>query len=349
MNTLLITGGCGFIGSNFIGYMLEKNGSCHIANLDKLTYAGNPENLRNVESNPRYSFFLGDICDQNLVEQIFVEHSPNVVINFAAESHVDRSIGKPDDFIRTDVFGVFTLLEVAKKHSVDLFIQVSTDEVYGSIENGSFRESDTLMPSSPYSASKAGGDRLAYAYYVTYKLPVIITRASNNFGPYQYPEKLISLFVTNALEDQPLPLYGDGKNVRDWLYVKDHCLAIDFLMSKGSPGEVYNIGGGNERQNIEITQKILQYLGKPESLITYVEDRKGHDQRYSLDCSKLKSLGWSPEYDFDSALKETVGWYQENKEWWCKIKSGEFLEFYKNQYRIDVQVNRKSIVKGEIE
>jgi len=336
MTTYLITGGCGFIGSNYIRYKLETDESCSVVNLDKLTYAGNPENLKDIEPNPRYFFFKGDICSQNQVQRIFEEYSPNVVINFAAESHVDRSIGKPDDFIRTDVYGVFVLLETAKKHGIDLFIQISTDEVYGSIENGSFRESDPLIPSSPYSASKAGGDRLAYSYYVTYQLPVIITRASNNFGPYQYPEKLISLFVTNALEDLHLPLYGDGKNIRDWLYVKDHCSAIDFLLSKGSLGEVYNIGGGNERENIEITQRILQYLGKSEDLIKYVEDRKGHDRRYSLDCSNLRSLGWNPEHDFDTALMETVKWYQENEEWWRKIKSGDFLEFYKNQYRIDV-------------
>ena len=334
--TYLVTGGCGFIGCNFIRYTLEKNRSCRIVNLDKLTYAGNPDNLKDLESDSRYFFFKGDICNQNQVETIFEEYSPDVVINFAAESHVDRSIGKPDDFIRTDVFGVFILLEAARKYGIDLFIQISTDEVYGSIEDGSFKESDTLEPSSPYSASKAGGDRLAFSYYVTYQLPVIITRASNNFGPYQYPEKLISLFVTNALEDQLLPLYGDGKNVRDWLYVKDFCSAIDFLMLKGKLGEVYNIGGGNERQNIEITQKILSFLGKPGDLIKYVTDRKGHDRRYSLDCSKLRSQGWSPEHNFDMALEETVKWYQENEEWWQKIKSGEFLEFYKRQYEIDM-------------
>lgn len=337
MTTYLITGGCGFIGSNFIRYMFEKNDSCRIVNLDKLTYAGNPENLADFQSHPNYHFFRGDICDKDQVEQIFVDFRPDGVINFAAESHVDRSIGKPDDFIKTDIFGVFVLLEAARKHGTGLFLQISTDEVYGSIEKGSFRESDPLMPSSPYSASKAGGDRLAYSYFVTYKLPVVITRASNNFGPYQYPEKLIPLFVTNALDDQPLPLYGDGKNVRDWLYVRDHCAALDFLSEKGIPGETYNIAGGNERQNIDITLGVLKYLKKPESLIHYVEDRKGHDRRYSVDCSRLLSLGWSPEHDFESALEETVTWYQGNQLWWRRIKTGKFLDYYRSQYKIQVQ------------
>ena len=336
MNTYMITGGCGFIGSNFIRYVLEEDPSCRLVNLDKLTYAGNPDNLKDVEDDSRYHFFLRDICDQRRVDEIFNEFAPDVVINFAAESHVDRSIGKPDDFIRTDVFGVFVLLEAAKRHGVELFIQISTDEVYGSIEEGSFKESDPLIPSSPYSASKAGGERLAYSYFVTYKLPVVITRASNNFGRYQYPEKLIPLFITNALEDQPLPLYGDGKNVRDWLYVQDHCLAINFLIRHGEPGTVYNIGGGNERQNIEITHLILESLGKPKSLIRYVEDRKGHDRRYSLDCSNIRRLGWEPEHDFEMALRETAVWYQENVNWWKRIKSGEFLEYYKSHYKLEV-------------
>lgn len=339
MTTYLITGGCGFIGSNFIRYLLEKDSDrseCRIVNLDKLTYAGNPENLKDVESDRRYHFCHGDICDGDQVEEIFGDYAPEVIINFAAESHVDRSIGKPDDFIRTDVFGVFVLLEAAKTHGIDLFVQISTDEVYGSIQNGSFRESDPLLPGSPYSASKAGGDRLAFSYFVTYKLPVVITRASNNFGPYQYPEKLIPLFVTNALDDKPLPLYGDGKNVRDWLYVLDHCSALDFLMARGTPGEVYNIGGGNERQNLDITLKILNYLRKPDTLIRHVEERKGHDRRYSLDCSKLTSLGWSPGFDFRRALEKTVDWYRANESWWRRIKSGEFLEYYESQYGDDI-------------
>ncbi|MBL7046485.1 MAG: dTDP-glucose 4,6-dehydratase [Candidatus Marinimicrobia bacterium] len=332
--TYLITGGCGFIGTNFIRYLFEKDDSCKIINLDKLTYAGNPENLRDVEKNSGYHFVRGDICDEKVVDEIFRSYNPDIVVNFAAESHVDRSIGKPDDFIKTDIFGVFVLLEAAKKYGVELFIQISTDEVYGSIEDGAFRESDPLLPSSPYSASKAGGDRLAYSYFVTYKLPVIITRASNNFGPYQYPEKLIPLFVTNAIDGQQLPLYGDGKNVRDWIYVRDHCSAIDFLAKHGKLGETYNIGGGNEKENIEITNLILKHLKKSETLIRYVEDRKGHDLRYALDCDKLHTLGWSPGYTFEDALAETIDWYRENESWWRPLKSGEFLEYYKSHYKL---------------
>ncbi|MAG21023.1 MAG: dTDP-glucose 4,6-dehydratase [Candidatus Marinimicrobia bacterium] len=336
MTTYLITGGCGFIGSNFIRYLMASDRSSRIVNLDKLTYAGNPENLKDLEDNSRYHFVHGDICDSALIEGVFNDFSPDVVINFAAESHVDRSIGKPDDFIRTDVFGVFVLLGAAKDHGIDLFLQISTDEVYGSIEDGSFRETDSLMPSSPYSASKAGGDRLAYSYFVTYKIPVIVTRASNNFGPYQYPEKLIPLFVTNALENELLPLYGKGDNVRDWIYVIDHCSAIDFLLKKGEPGETYNVGGGNERQNVEITRLILEHLDKPASLIRYVNDRKGHDQRYSLNCDKIKSMGWEPQHSFEAALEETVVWYKNNEAWWKRLKSGEFLEFYKSYYGLEL-------------
>ena len=331
--TYLITGGCGFIGTNFIRYLFEKDDSCKIINLDKLTYAGNPENLRDVEKNSSYHFVHGDICDEKVVDEIFRSYNPDIVVNFAAESHVDRSIGKPDDFIKTDIFGVFVLLEAAKKYGVELFIQISTDEVYGSIEDGAFRESDPLLPSSPYSASKAGGDRLAYSYFVTYKLPVIITRASNNFGPYQYPEKLIPLFVTNAIDGQQLPLYGDGKNVRDWIYVRDHCSAIDFLIQHGKLGETYNIGGGNEKENIEITNLILKHLKKSETLIRYVDDRKGHDLRYALDCDKLHTLGWSPGFTFEDALSETIDWYRDYESWWRPLKSGEFLEFYRKHYK----------------
>ena len=277
MKIYLVTGGSGFIGSNFVRYMLQNDPDCHVLNLDKLTYAGNPANLSDIELDDRYTFIHGDICDRNVVWDIFRKHSPQVLINFAAETHVDRSIGSPDDFIKTDVFGVFTLLEASKEFGVDLFLQISTDEVYGSIAEGSFSEGDPLLPSSPYSASKTGGDRLAYSYYVTYNLPVIITRASNNYGPFQYPEKLISLFVTNALEDRHLPVYGDGKNVRDWLYVSDHCSAIHFIIENGELGEVYNVGGGNELQNIHITHQILELLGKSTGLIKFVEDRKGHD------------------------------------------------------------------------
>ncbi len=334
MKTYLVTGGSGFIGSNFVRQMLQNDTNCHIVNLDKLTYAGNPANLVDIEMDERYSFVHGDICDTDVVRQIFHQHKPQIIINFAAETHVDRSIGSPDDFIKTDVFGVFTLLEASKEFGVDLFLQISTDEVYGSIAEGSFCEGDPLLPSSPYSASKAGGDRLAYSYYVTYNLPVIITRASNNYGPFQYPEKLISLFVTNALEDRDLPVYGDGKNVRDWLYVSDHCSAVHFIIENGKLGEVYNVGGGNELQNIHITHQILEQLGKSADLIKFVEDRKGHDLRYSLDCSKLNQLGWMPEHSFDEALAETIQWYQSNEAWWAPIKSGEFREYYKSHYNM---------------
>ncbi|RMD92685.1 MAG: dTDP-glucose 4,6-dehydratase [Calditrichaeota bacterium] len=331
MKTFLVTGGAGFIGSNFIRYLLKKYRDVKIINLDKLTYAGNPDNLRDVENDPRYEFIKGDICDENLVHKIMPR--VDVVVNFAAESHVDRSIGAPDEFIKTDIFGAFVLLEAARKNKIERFIQISTDEVYGSIENGSFKETDTLMPSSPYSASKAGADRLAYSYFVTYNLPVQITRCSNNFGPYHYPEKLIPLFITNALEDKPLPVYGDGKNVRDWIYVEDHCEAIDFIYQHGKVGEVYNIGGGNEKTNLEITEYILKKLEKPKELITFVPDRLGHDRRYSLDCSKLHKLGWRPKHRFEEALDKTIQWYIENRWWWEKIKSGEFLEYYKKQYK----------------
>jgi len=258
------------------------------------------------------------------------------VVNFAAESHVDRSIGAPDDFIKTDIYGTFVLLECARKYAIKKFIQISTDEVYGSIDQGSFIETDPLMPSSPYSASKAGADRLAYSYQVTYHLPVVITRCSNNFGPCQYPEKLIPLFVTNAIEDKKLPLYGDGKNIRDWIYVTDHCDAIDFVLNYGTDGDVYNIGGGNERNNLEITQLILHALGKSTDLINYVKDRPGHDRRYSLDCTKLAALGWKPKFTFDEAMSLTVAWYKNNRWWWEKIKSGEYLEYYKKHYGVEV-------------
>jgi dTDP-glucose 4,6-dehydratase len=334
LRKLLVTGGAGFIGSNFIQYMLGKYNDVEIVNLDKLTYAGNLDNLRDVEKNPRYRFVRGDVCDTELVCGLI--EGMDAVVHFAAESHVDRSIGRPDDFIRTDIFGTFVLLEASRKHGVQRFIQISTDEVYGSIDDGLFRETDPLMPSSPYAASKAGADRLAYSYWVTYKLPVVIPRSSNNFGPYQYPEKLISLFVTNAIDDKSLPIYGDGKNIRDWLYVIDNCEAIDLVMNRGKDGEVYNIGGGNERTNLEITEMILKELGKPESLKTFVKDREGHDHRYALDTKKVHQLGWKPKYSFEDAMRETVGWYKDNRWWWEKLKSGEYLEYYKQHYKRDL-------------
>lgn len=316
---LLVTGGCGFIGSNFIRCMFESHPGASITNVDKLTYAGNPENLRDVEGANDYTFVQGDICDGALVDRIIAQGFDSV-LNFAAESHVDRSITGPREFIQTDVFGTFTLLEACRKHGVGRFVQISTDEVYGSVEDGSFTEDSPVAPSSPYSASKAAGDMLVGSYYVTYGMEAIITRSSNNFGPYQYPEKLMPLFITNALSDLKLPLYGDGLNVRDWLFVTDNCRAIDLVLEKGGPGEVYNIGGGQEKTNIEITRAILSILGKPESLIEFVDDRPGHDRRYSLDFSKVCRLGFEPGRDFESMLEETVRWYVENRPWWEPLK-----------------------------
>jgi len=331
MKRYLVTGGAGFIGSNYIRYMLKKHRDVEIINLDKLTYAGNPDNLKDIQADSRYKFIKGDICDEVLVNKIMTEI--DFVVNFAAESHVDRSIGAPDDFIRTDVFGTFVLLEAARTNKIEKFIQISTDEVYGSIDKGSFTENDPLMPSSPYSASKTGADRLAFSYFVTYDLPVIITRCSNNFGPFHYPEKLIPLFVTNAIENKNLPIYGDGKNVRDWIYVEDHCDGVDFVCQNGRLGEVYNIGGGNERTNLEITDRILKKLEKPQSLMTFVKDRLGHDRRYSVDCSKIADLGWQPKHNFEEALDKTISWFMENNWWWKKLKNGEYMEYYKQQYK----------------
>jgi dTDP-glucose 4,6-dehydratase len=336
----LVTGGAGFIGSNFIRFLFSKYGEdAQVVNLDKLTYAGIRENLAEYEGKKNYRFLHGDIAKPADVAEAYrgVDGSGvDVVVNFAAETHVDRSLMEAGTFIETDVHGVLVLLEEARKHAPRLkrFIQISTDEVYGSIERGSFRESDPLSPRNPYSASKAGGDRMAYAYGQTYELPVIVTRASNNFGPWQYPEKLIPLFVTNAIDDLPLPLYGDGRNVRDWLYVDDHCAAIDFLIERGQNGETYNIGGGNERENREITHMILQALDKPESLIRHVGDRQGHDRRYSLDSSKLAAAGFRCDTDFDEALRRTIDWYRANEPWWRAIKerSAEFRAYYEKQY-----------------
>lgn len=333
MRRFLVTGGAGFIGSNFIHYLLRKYPDIEIVNLDKLTYAGNLDNLKDVEQDPRYRFVKGDICDQQLVEPLVKE--ADVVVNFAAESHVDRSIGKPDDFIQTDIFGTFVLLEAAREYGLERFVQISTDEVYGSTLGESFKETDPLMPSSPYSASKAGADRLAFSYYVTYNLPVVITRCSNNFGPYQFPEKLIPLYVTNAIENKKLPIYGDGQNVRDWIYVEDHCNAIDLVTEKGKNGEVYNIGAGNEKTNLEITEYILQKLEKPKDLMVFVKDRLGHDRRYSLNWDKMKSLGWTPSRTFEEAMDQTIDWYLANRWWWEKLKSGEYLEYYKEHYKLD--------------
>jgi len=336
----LVTGGAGFIGSNFIRFLFRKYGdAAQVVNLDKLTYAGVRENLADFEGKSNYRFVHGDIANPADAAEAYrgIEGGGvEVVVNFAAETHVDRSLMEAGSFIQTDILGVLVLLEEARKHAPNLkrFVQISTDEVYGSIEKGSFAETDVLNPRNPYSASKAGGDRMAYAYAQTYGLPVIITRASNNFGPWQYPEKLIPLFVTNAIDNLPLPLYGDGKNVRDWLFVDDHCAAIDFLIERGTNCEVYNVGGGNERENGDITRKILQILGKSESLIKPVADRPGHDRRYSLDTKKLERLGFRCDTNFDEALQRTVRWYVDNQPWWRTIKerSAEFREYYQRQY-----------------
>ena len=317
---ILVTGGSGFIGSNFIRYMLNEHPDDAIINLDKLTYAGNPDNLIDIENNPNYSFVRGDICDRNLVDRLMQEQQISQVIHFAAETHVDRSIMDGSAFVRTNLLGTHTLLDSALCRGIDRFIHISTDEVYGSTIEGSFKETDVLNPSSPYSSSKAGSDLLARSYYVTHDLPVIITRCTNNFGPYQYPEKLIPLFITNLLEDEKVPVYGTGQNVRDWIYVLDHCRAIDFILRHGGVGEIYNIGGGAERTNLEITENILEILGKDDSMIEHVKDRPGHDFRYSLDCSKLKDVGWVPKYNFGDALEKTIGWYIENEWWWKKLK-----------------------------
>ena len=319
--SLMVTGGAGFIGSNFIHYLLHSYNDIEIINFDKLTYAGNLDNLKDVEQDSRYHFLKADICDKTLVKQTIQEFGVDEIVNFAAESHVDRSITSPDVFIKTDVFGSFTLLEASRKFDIQRYVQISTDEVYGSISKGSFTEEDTLHPSSPYSASKASADLLVHSYFITYGLPVVITRSSNNFGPFQYPEKLIPLFVIKALHDESLPVYGNGLQVRDWLYVMDNCKGIDLVRSKGKTGAVYNIGGDNEHPNMQIIKIILNGLGKPESLIEHVEDRLGHDRRYSIDSTKIKKLGWKPEKskDFEAALRETICWYKKNAWWWQNI------------------------------
>jgi dTDP-glucose 4,6-dehydratase len=331
MTRVLVTGGAGFIGSHFLKYALRHHPDWHIVNLDKLSYAGNVDNLTDLPHPKRHEFVRGDIADHELVAGLW-KKGFDIVVNFAAETHVDRSILWADDFIKTDVLGTFTLLEAARQFGVKRFIQISTDEVYGSIESGSFTEDSALNPRNPYSASKAGADRLAYAYFATHNVPVIVTRCSNNFGPNQHPEKFIPLFITNALEDKSLPLYGDGRYVRDWIYVEDHCAAIDFLIARGKIGETYNIAGGNEVENTAIARQICRHLGKPESLIQFVKDRPGHDRRYSLDAGKLAWLGWKPQRGFSEALDATIQWYVENESWWRKIKAGEFTGYYAQQY-----------------
>ena len=328
---LVVTGGAGFIGSNFVRFMLRRYDDLEVVNLDKLTYAGNLDNLRDVEDDPRYTFVRGDICDASVVRTAL--QGADAVVNFAAETHVDRSISGPQDFISTDVLGTHTLLEAVRELGVGRYLQISTDEVYGSTESGSFTEESDLDPSSPYSASKAGGDLLVLAYHRTFGTPVLITRSSNNYGAYQYPEKIIPLFITNAVDDLPLPMYGDGLNVRDWLYVDDNCAAIDVVLRTGAAGEVYNIGGGNEIKNLALTRQILKLLDKSPSLIRFVADRPGHDRRYSIDCAKVRALGWEPATSFAEGLERTVAWYRDHPEWWRRLKSGEWREYYARQYQ----------------
>lgn len=332
MKNILVTGGAGFIGSAFVRHMVAKHPEYNIIVFDKLTYAGNLDNLLPVSDEPNYRFERGDIADRETVYRVLNEYQIDTIVNFAAESHVDRSILAPDAFIHTDVVGTYILLDEANKHKIERFLQVSTDEVYGDIHSGFSVETDPFAPNSPYASSKAGGELMVRAYHITHKMDIVITRGSNTFGPYQYPEKLIPFFTTEAIENRPLPVYGDGMQVRDWLYVDDHAMGVAFTLFNGKAGEAYNIAGENLQHNIDITHRILKLLGKPETLIKHVPDREGHDRRYAMSCDKLHDLGWKRSFAFDQALETTVKWYQENEWWWRKIKTGEYLEFYKKQY-----------------
>ena len=335
MMRVLITGGAGFIGSNFIRYALKEHSGWDITNLDKLTYAGNLENLADIEKEKRYHFVKGDISDVKLVDSLFSQGF-DIVVNFAAESHVDRSIMDPSPFIKTNVEGTNVLLDVSRRRGVKRFLQVSTDEIYGSLgPKGKSREQSPLAPNSPYSASKAAADMMCRAYYATYNLPVIVTRCSNNYGPYQFPEKLIPLVVTNALENKEVPVYGDGLNIRDWIYVEDHCCALECVIQHGGLGETYNIGAHKETTNLELVKSLLDILGKPHSLITFVTDRPGHDRRYALNASKIRrELGWKPKMSINEGLSKTVQWYIENKDWWRRIKNGQYAEYYERMYSL---------------
>ncbi|MDO9129623.1 MAG: dTDP-glucose 4,6-dehydratase [Anaerolineales bacterium] len=335
IRNVLVTGGAGFISSNFVRYMLQTHSDCRVVVYDKLTYAGNLDNLLGLEETygNRYVFVKGDICNYGDVAASMERYDIDAIVNFAAETHVDRSLMNPDSFLRTNFYGTYTLLEAAKNFDVVHYHQVSTDEVYGQAVRGTFYEQDPLETRSPYSASKAAGDLLVHSYYVSFGIPATITRGSNNIGPYQYPEKVVPLFVTNALDNQPIPVYGDGKYIRDYQYVIDHCRGIDHVLHYGNPGEIYNLGGGNEVEALDLAKMILDKLGKPHSLICLVEDRTGQDRRYSLNCAKIKSLGWTPEWTFERALDETIEWYVKNEGWWRKIKNGEYWEYYERQYR----------------
>ena len=332
---LLVAGGAGFIGSNFIRYILGARGDWQVVNVDKLTYAGNLANLQDVEGNDRYRFHRADICDAKAVDPIVKDEAPDAIVNFAAETHVDRSIDDPALFLRTNILGTQVLLDAARKHGVARFLQISTDEVYGSLgPSGQFSEDSPLRPNSPYAASKTSADMLVRAYFKTYGLPAIITRCSNNYGPYQFPEKIIPFFVTLLKENKPVPIYGDGMNVRDWIHVDDHSRAVEVVLLRGLPGEVYNVGGGNERTNIEITKLLLAAMGKPESLLTFVSDRPGHDRRYAIDDRKIRGeLGVAPQVPFEEGIRATVRWYLENEPWWRAVQSGEYLTFYDRWYR----------------
>lgn len=331
---ILLTGGMGFMGSNMVRHLLTKYPDYHVVNVDKMTYAGNPENLRDVENDKRYIFYQADIADEQRMDEIVGKEKPDVIVNYAAETHVDRSILDPKAFLMTDVIGTHSLLEAVRKHDIGKFVQISTDEVFGSIAEGAFTEDSPFEPNSPYSAAKAGGDHLCRAYNVTYGTPVIVTHSCNFMGPYQYPEKLIPLFITNLMEGKKVPVYGKGLNVREWIYTEDHCNAVDTIMHKGEIGEIYNIGTGNEMTNIDITKKILAHMGKGEEMMDFVQDRAGHDFRYAIDSSKLRNkLGWKSEVDFDDALERTVRWFQENEAWWKPLKSGEYEDYYTKQYK----------------
>jgi dTDP-glucose 4,6-dehydratase len=330
MKTILVTGGAGFIGSNFIRYLLARH-DYSIVNFDILTYAGNLDNLRGIEDDPRYRFLHGDICDPAAVGTAMQD--VDAVVNFAAESHVDRSLMDPGAFIQTNVYGVWVLLEAARKRGVERFLHISTDEVYGPrFPENPGREDDRLTPANPYAASKVGGEMQCEAFFRNFGLPVLISRSRNNIGPRQHPEKALPLFITNALDDQPLPVYGQGLQVRDRLYVEDNCEALDLILHRGEPGETYNVGADNERPNIEVAERVLALLEKPRSLIRFIEDRPGHDARYAIDTSRVRALGWSPKHDFDAAMEKTVAWYRDNRWWWERIKSGEYAEYYQRLY-----------------
>ena len=339
MKNILVTGGAGFIGSAFVRHMVGSYPDYNIICFDKLTYAGNVDNLLPISDEENYRFERGDVADRTDVSRALSEYRIDTVVNFAAETHVDRSILAPDAFIHTDVVGVYILLDEGRKHGIERFCQISTDEVYGDIEDGLSLENDRFLPNSPYAASKASGELMARAYHVTYGMDIVITRGSNTYGPYQYPEKLVPFFTTEAMDNRPLPLYGDGKQIRDWLHVDDHARGVDRILHDGLAGEAYNLAGENQRFNIDVTARILDLLGKPEALIRHVPDREGHDRRYAMSAAKARGLGWRRQFDFETGLEATVRWYQHNEWWWRKIKTGEYLDYYKQQYaeRLAVQ------------